>query len=74
MAELKIKLNTRIMKKAVAHLLSKTLSRKLGCYVDIQINEVEIKTEDGMVKLHANVDAEVNKADVANIIKTIGGE
>ena len=72
MDELKLKLSTKFMRGMVAKLLSKMISKKLGCDIDILINEIEIRNEDGKVRLHANVDAETNSEDFVTIVKSIG--
>lgn len=72
MDELKLKLSTRFMRGMVAKLVSKAIFKKFGYQIDIQINEIEIKTEDGKVRLHANVDADVDNDEFKNIIKSIG--
>ena len=74
MDELKIKLSTRFMRGIIANLISKTVSKKLGCDINVLINEIEVETRDGKIHLHANVDAEVNNDDFVNIIKSIGKE
>lgn len=72
MDELKLKLSTKFMRGIVANLLSKFISKQVGCKIDIQLNEIEVKTEDGKIHIHANVDAETNNEDVVKIIKSIG--
>lgn len=72
MDELKLKLSTTFMRGIVAKLIAKAIYKKLGYKVDILLNEIEVRTENGKVRLHANVDAEVNNADFAKIIDSIG--
>lgn len=72
MDELKLKLSTKFMRGIVAKLVSKSISKKFGCDVHVQINEIEITTHDGKVYLHANVDGEVTNEDFKTIIKSIG--
>lgn len=72
MDELKLKLSTKFMRGIVAKLIAKAIYKKLGYKVDILLNEIEVRTEDGKVRLHANVDAEVTNEDFAKIIESIG--
>lgn len=72
MDELKLKLHTRFMRGVIAKLVSKALAKKLGYNIDILLNELEVKTEDGKIRLHASVDAEVSNDDFVKIIKSIG--
>ena len=72
MDELKLKLSTRFMRNFVAKMVSKTISKKLGYDVNILINEIEVKTEDGKVKLHLSADAEMENEEFKKVIKSIG--
>lgn len=69
---LKLKLSTKIMKKMIANFISKALHKKFGYDIDILINEIEVKNENGKVKLHVDVDAEVDNCEFVNILKSIG--
>lgn len=72
MDELKLKLSTKFMRGIVTSLISKAIYKKYGYHVDIELNEIELRNEDGRVRIHANVDAEVNNDDFKKIIKSIG--
>lgn len=72
MDEMKIKLSTKFMKGIVAKLVSKAVSKKLGCDVNIQISEIEAKTTDGKVHIHVDVDGEMSNDEFMKLIKTIG--
>lgn len=72
MDEMKLKLSTKFMRGIVANLISKAILKKVGYEIDIQLNEVQVETEDGKIKLHANVDAEITNDEFIKIIKSIG--
>lgn len=72
MDELKLKLSTRFMRGFVARLVSKAIYKKFGYDVDILINEIEIRTEDGKIHLHTSVEAEMKYDDFRSAIKDIG--
>lgn len=72
MDELKLNLSTKFMRGIVTKLISKAIKKKYGYDIDILLNEVEIKSKDGKVYLHANVDAEVSSEEFKHLIKTIG--
>ena len=72
MDELKLKLSTRFMRGIVANLISKTLMQKMGYKVDVLINEIEVKTENGKIHLHINADAEIENGEFVKILKSIG--
>ena len=72
MDEMKIKLSTNFMRKIVSNLLSKVLFNKFGYKIDIQLNEIEAKTENETIQLHINVDAKMDKDEFIKIVKSIG--
>ena len=72
MDELKLKLSTRFMKTIVANLVSKAIFKKFGYEANIQINEIEIKTEEDKINIHVNLDGKVNNSEFVKIIKSIG--
>ena len=72
MDELKLKLSTKFMRGVIAKIISKTVSKKLGYQIDIQVNEIEVETINGKIHLHASVDADMNYEDFKNIIKSTG--
>lgn len=72
MDELKLKLSTRLMRGMVAKLVSKAIYKKTGYNFDVQFNEIDIKTEDGKIRIHANVDADITNEEFVKIIKSIG--
>ncbi len=69
---LKLKLSTKFMRNMVANLISKALFKKMGYKIDILLNEIEVKNEDGKVYLHINADAEVDNGEFVKILKSIG--
>ena len=72
MDELKLKLSTKFMKGILAKLISKAVSKKFGYNIDIQINEIALKTEEGKIKIHVDADGEVTNEEFKNIIKSVG--
>lgn len=72
MDEMNIKLSTKFMRKMVAKLMANAIKKKTGCNVDIQLNEIEVKTYDGKVFLHVNVNAESDSEDFMRIVKSVG--
>lgn len=72
MDELKLKLSTKFMRGIVAKLISKALVKKLGYEIDILLNEIEVKTEDGKVHLHIDADAEIENSEFKKMLKSIG--
>ena len=69
---LKLKLSTKFMKGMVANLISKALNKKLGYNIDILLNEIEVKNENGKILVHIDADAEVDNGEFVKILKSIG--
>lgn len=72
MDELKLILSTKFMKNIVTKIIAKAIKKKLGYDIDIQINKIAIEAIDGKIHLHADVDAEVDKAEFVEIVKSVG--
>lgn len=72
MDELKLKLSTKFMRGIVANLVSKALFKKTGYNIDILLNEIEVKNENGKIHLHINADAEVENGEFVKMLKSIG--
>lgn len=69
---LKLKLSTKFMRGMVANLISKALNKKLGYNIDILLNEIEVKNENGKILIHVDADAEVENGEFVKILKSIG--
>lgn len=72
MDELKLNLSTRIMRTIVTKILAKAIYKKTGYDVNIQINELKADACDGKVRVHIDVDAEMNGEDLMDILKSRG--
>lgn len=69
---LKLKLSTKFMRGMVANLISKALNKKLGYNIDILLNEIEVRNENGKILIHVDADAEVENGEFVKILKSIG--
>ena len=72
MDELKLKLSTKFMRGIVANLVSKAIAKKVGYNIDILLNEIEVKNENGKIHLHIDADAEVENSEFIRMLKSIG--
>lgn len=70
MDEMKIvsKFTRGIISKAVRMIVHK----KTGYDIDIQLNNVAVTIVDGKAHLHLDVDAELDKDELAKVLKSIG--
>lgn len=67
-----LKLSTKFMKGIVAKIISKKVYKNLGYKIDIQLNDVQVDTINGDVKLHINVDAKMNKTEFERLMEELG--
>ena len=72
MDEMKLNLSTKFMRNLVASLISKTIQKKLGYKVDIQLTELSATVANGQAHLHLNVDADLNNDEFKKILESIG--
>lgn len=68
---MKIKLPNKIMRGLVTKLIKKSIVKKFGYDIDIQIEELEIKNECGKVRLHLNADLETSSEEFTDIISKL---
>lgn len=72
MDELKLVISTRFMRNLITKLLAKAICKKTGYQMDIQIHAIEAETHDGKIRLHMDVEAEMNSEDLMKALKTAG--
>ena len=72
MDEMRVKLSTKFMRGVVAKLISMAISKKYGCKVDIQLNDLDIRFADGDTSISTNVDIKLNSDEFKKIIKSVG--
>ncbi len=58
----------------ISKVVRKTLKKKTGYDVGVQVNELNVAITDGRAHIHLNVDAELNKEELMKILKNIGLE
>jgi len=68
---MKIKLPNKIMRGIVTKIIKKSIVKKFGYDIDIRIEELEIKNENGRVYLHLNADAETSSEEFTDIVNKL---
>lgn len=71
MDELKLSLSTKFMKGIVAKLIARAIRKKVGCDIDILLNNVSLKHDGGRVYIHVDVDAEMDSKDLTKLTKLV---
>ena len=74
MDEMKLKLSTNFMRNLVTKMITKSIYKKYGYKIDIQLNELEIEIVNGKAHLHTNVDVSTDNTELINIIKSIDSD
>lgn len=72
MDEMKLTLRTRFMRNIVAKLISKTIEKKLGYKVKIQLNDLDVDIVGGETKISTSLELKVDSQEFKKIIKSIG--
>lgn len=66
----------RIVSKFTRGIISKAIKmlirKKTGYNIDVQLNEAITTISDGKTHLHLDIDAELDKNELMNILKNIG--
>ena len=66
-------IKSKFMTNVVSKLVKKALKKKTGHNVDIQLNNLcTYTTPEEKMHIHLDVDAELTREELANILKSIG--
>ena len=74
MDEMKVNLSTKFMRGIVAKLIAKSIYKKYGYKVNIQLNELNVNVVDGATRIHTNVEVQLNSDEFMKIMKTVGDQ
>lgn len=72
MDELKMRLTTKFMRNLVSKLIARTIYKKYGYKIDIQLNDLDISIIDGETKLNTNVEVKLDSKEFMKIVKSMG--
>ena len=67
-----MKIVSKFTRGIISKALKMVIRKKTGYDIDIQLNEVTTTIVDGKTHLHVDVDAEIGKDELVNILKSIG--
>ena len=67
-----MKIVSKFTRGIISKALKMVIHKKTGYNVDIQLNEINTTITDGKIHLHVDVDAEIGKEELTNILKSIG--
>lgn len=72
MDEMKLKLSTKFMRGIVSKLISRTIYKKTGCKVDIQLNDLDVLMINGNTTVKMNVEARLKSDEFNKVMTSIG--
>lgn len=67
-----MKIVSKFTREIISKVLKMVIHKKTGYDIDIQLNEVTTTIADGKTHLHVDVNAEIGKDELINILKSIG--
>lgn len=67
MDELKLNLATKFMRG----IITKLIRKKLGCDVDLKLNNVHVTSQDDKVYIHLDAEAGISHADLTKLINKL---
>lgn len=71
MDEMKLKLSTRLMRGIAAKLIARSIKKKYGCKVNIQLNELDLNVVDGDANLRINAEVTMDNKEFMEIMKKV---
>lgn len=63
MDEMKLKLTTKFMKGIVSKLIERSIYKKYGYRVNVQLNDLDINIIDGETTINTNVEAKISSEE-----------
>lgn len=71
MDELKLKLSTRLMRGIAAKFIARSIRKKYGYKVNVQLNELNINVVDGDATIKTSVEVTIDNREFMEIMKNI---
>ena len=65
---MKLKLTTKFMRGIVSKLIEKSIYKKYGCIVNVQLNDLDINIVDGETTINTNVEAKIDSEEFKKMI------
>lgn len=63
MDEMKLKLTTKFMRGIVSKLIERSIYKKYGYRVNVQLNDLDISIVDGETTINTNVEAKISSEE-----------
>lgn len=63
MDEMKLKLSTKFMRGIISKLIARSIYKKYGYRVNVQLNDLDINIVDGETTINTNVEAKISSEE-----------
>lgn len=67
-----MKIESKFLTSIASKLIRRLIRSKTGYDVAVQLNKIHITSVDGKTRAHLDVDLELDKEDLQNIVKSAG--
>ena len=67
-----LKIGSKLARGIIAKLIKRETKKQIGCEIDFQLNDLNIKLVDGGAQIHLNADATVDKDGLTKILAKAG--
>lgn len=67
-----VKIVSKFTRGVISKILTRTLCKKLGYEVGVQLNNISVTVEDGKTHIHLDADAELEKGELIKILTNSG--
>ena len=71
MDEMALKIRTKLMKSVVSKLITKSIYKKYGYKVDIQLDDLDINVVNGETTINSNVSVKIDGETFKEIMKNL---
>ena len=71
MDEIRVKLSSRFMRNIVAKLIARSIKKKYGYKIDIQLKDLDVWAMDGDTTIKLNAEVRMNSNEFNKIMKDI---
>lgn len=68
MDEMKLKLSTKFMRGIVSKLIARSIYKKYGYRVNVQLNDLDINIVDGETTINTNIEAKISSEEFRKIM------
>ena len=72
MDAIKVKLSTGFMRNIVAKLVARSIYKKTGYKINIQLNDLDISFTDGDTNIKANIEVKLDSKEFGKLIRKAG--